>query len=294
MSRLPDFVVIGGMKCGSTTLYRDLLGHADVYVPDKELNVLVDECVTADQYARHFVAAPKSAVCGDVSTTYSMLPDYTGVADRARTLLGRSTKIIYLVRDPVARAISHHRHMHAWHGPGKMGANIDDAVQRHASLVNYGRYAMQLRPWRAVFGDEAISVVVFEHYILNRSSTLDRLCAFLGISQNASHVRADKIYNGSQDKTVLNPFWLAVWKTPIYQRVIRPLMSPDLRESLRRVILPRAPERPSPPSVESVDYLIKNLCEDERELRAFLRWDTPVWDFDLIRSQFCDGERRAA
>ena len=151
--QLPHFLVIGGMKCGSTTLYRDLLGHPDIYLHDKELNVLVREGVDARQYASHFVAAPVGAVCGDVSTTYSMLPDYSGVADRAARMLNGPTKVIYLVREPVDRAISHHRHMNAWHGSGKMGPDINTAVRSHQSIVNYSTVcdpvaAVAVRVWR--------------------------------------------------------------------------------------------------------------------------------------------------
>lgn len=294
MLRLPEFLVIGGMKCGSTTLYRDLLGHPDIYIPDKELNVLADEGTTTDQYASRFAGAPPSAVCGDVSTTYSMLPDHAGVAERAEMLLGRAAKIIYLVRDPIARAVSHHRHMHAWHGPGKMGPNINDAVRKHASIVNYSRYAMQLQPWRDAFGDEAISVIVFEQYTVNRYGTLDRLSDVLDVSRHSKHVRGEKVYNSSSGKTVLSPFWLAIWKTPLYRRLMRPLMSPDLRESMRRVVLPSAPESPASPSLETVDYLIKNVIDDERELRAFLQLDAPIWDFEMIRARFRDSPPRAA
>ena len=83
-----------------------------------------------------------------------MLPDHQGVAQRAARFLSKETQIVYLVREPVSRAISHHRHMNAWHGPGKMNADIDASAQEHSSLVDYSCYATQLEPWRDAFGDE--------------------------------------------------------------------------------------------------------------------------------------------
>lgn len=292
--RLPDFLVIGGMKCGSTTLYRDLLGHPDIYLPDKELNVLMTQDANAGKYARHFAAAPPASICGDVSTTYSMIPDYSGVAERAARILSSRTRIIYLVREPVSRAISHHRHMNAWHGPGKMGQDVDIAVQQHASIVNYNRYAMQLRPWRNAFGDDAIRVVVFEEYIADRRGTIERLLGFMGVRPDAQYVCADKVFNGSDGKTVLNSFWRTVWESQLYQRMVRSRMSLDLRESLRRLMLPSAPQRPAPPSIETVDYLIKNVCEDEKELREFLGRGEPLWDFGSVRAACIENAARVA
>jgi hypothetical protein len=277
------------MKCGSTTLYRDLLGHPDIYLPDKELNFLATADAEASQYSRYFHSAPRTSICGDVSTTYSMLPDQPGVAERAARILGRSTKIIYLVREPVDRAISHHRHMNAWHGPGRMGPDINLAVHKFPSIVNYSRYAMQLRPWRAEFGDDAISVVIFEDYIADRRGTMERLLVFLGATPDSRYVHTDRVFNNSDTKTVLSPFWLTIRRSPLYRRVVRPLMSPDFRETLRGTVLPNAPQPPDPPSEETVHYLIENARDDELELRGFLKRHTPIWDFDAVRAEFVDS-----
>ena len=141
-----------------------------------------------------------------------------------------------------------------------------------------------------MFGDTAISVVIFEQYVADRRGTMSRLFNFLGISCDARHVREDRVFNDSAGKTVLSPFWLAVWRTPIYQRVLRPLMSADVRESIRGSILPVAPRRPAPPKLETVEYLIDNARDEERELRDFLKREEPIWNFESVRARFCDSE----
>ena len=297
--RLPSFLVIGGMKCGSTTLYRDLLGHPDIHIPEKELNALTRHGITQREYAANFDRTKRRdrsprTISGDVSTTYSMLPHFTGVAEKAVDFLGSETQIIYLVREPISRAVSHHRHMNAWHGPGRMSADINDSVRMHSSLIDYSRYSTQLEPWRRAFGDSSINVVVFEEYIRHRRPTIARLMVKLGLQARTSHIREKTVFNSSDGKTVLSPFWLAVWNTPLYQRFARPLMSLDVRAKLRGTLLPEAPVEPNPPSMETVDYVLNQVRYEECGLRRFLNRDKPIWDFDSVRQRFADLSRSAA
>lgn len=172
----PQFLVIGGMKCGSTSLYNDLATQPNVYLAEKELNLLSSDAFTVDSarriYRTVFAPASPRQLRGDVSTTYAKLPDVPDVAERARQTLGPNLKIVYIVREPVSRCVSQHFHMHAWRGTGHMPADIDRSVREFPSLVNYSRYARQLAPWRQHFGDHAIHVILFEEFVADRRSTL--------------------------------------------------------------------------------------------------------------------------
>ena len=112
---LPGFLVVGAMKAGTTSLYRDLPTNPSVFMPiDKEPNNLLSDDVRTpqglDDYARHFQRAGADQLCGEASTAYTMLPRHTGVPERALEVLGPDCRIIYLVREPVARIVSHHQH----------------------------------------------------------------------------------------------------------------------------------------------------------------------------------------
>jgi Sulfotransferase domain len=144
--RLPDFLVIGAMKSGTTTFYHDLAGHPHVYLADKELGALTRD-ISAPQYAAHFKHARINQLCGDVSTGYSMLPDVTGVVERAARQLSPRAKILYLVREPVQRAISHHYHYISLRPDDRMEPDIDACVRKYSSLTDYGRYGEQLEHW---------------------------------------------------------------------------------------------------------------------------------------------------
>ena len=96
---LPHFLIIGGMKCGSTTLYRDLLTHPRVFFPiDKEPCNLCDDRVLTDagraEYEALFKRARPDQLCAEASTDYTKLPDRPGVAARALRVLGPELKLI--------------------------------------------------------------------------------------------------------------------------------------------------------------------------------------------------------
>ena len=78
-SRLPDFLIIGGMKCGSTTLFRDLDTSPAVSFPaHKEPHNLLDDAVLSGEgkakYAGLYKHARPDQRLGDASTGYTKLP----------------------------------------------------------------------------------------------------------------------------------------------------------------------------------------------------------------------------
>lgn len=279
---LPGFLVIGGMKCGSTTFYHDLCSCRGLALAEKESSFLTSRHAGRRDarrlYARRFAGAAPDQLCGEVSTTYAMLPDHPRVAASALRLLGSELKVVYLVRDPVARAISHHYHMHSWNGPGKMRGDFDTCLESEPSLLDYGRYAMQLRPWRDLFGDAAIQVIVFEEFIRHREKTLQEALRFLGVSGGVAAPRAD-VHNRSDGKAVLTSRWHAVVQSTWYRRWLRPYVPSWAKEGVARRAMTSAPHRPPPPSSASIKRMIRETAEDRFELQQFLGRTCPVWDY---------------
>lgn len=292
--RLPNFLVIGGMKCGSTTLFRDLDLHPGIFLAEKESNYLVREEADTNGYGRLFDGAGDDQICGEVSTVYSMLPDVDGVAERAARLLPPDTKIVYVVREPVSRAISHHYHMYSWHGAGKMERDAEAAFARHRSLIDYSRYFMQLEPWVERFGKEAVRVVVFEEYVARRAETIGALCEFLGVVAPPDDVHFDGVHNRGDGKPVTGGIWGIVRQMGLYRNVVRPFLSHSMREKLCASLLPKAPERPDPPSLETVDRVIAAVRDDAQQLQEFLGREKPIWDFEAVRQKFEPSEQLPA
>src|SRR5215211_9390855 len=106
-SRLPNFLVIGAMKAGTTSLYHYLRHHPQVFMPEiKELNFfnpLRNWRRGVEWYEEQFEGIPDSVVAiGEASTSYTKFPWIREVPARITSVLGE-IRLIYVVRDPIER-----------------------------------------------------------------------------------------------------------------------------------------------------------------------------------------------
>ncbi len=267
--RFPDFLIIGGMKCGSTTLFRDLMTNPRVFLPiDKEPESLChDEVLTEAGQARYaalFDKARSEQLCAEASTAYSKRPDFDGMAARALKVCGPELRVIYLVRDPVKRAASHHYHEYT---RGNMPPSVDEAVEQYPALVNYSKYAMQVEPWIEALGEARVRIVRFEDYVSDRRTMSSAVCEFLGIEARPDLIDDGKVFNKGEGKQVMRGPWRLVGHNPVYRRYIRPLLPMGLKERLTRTVLPKAPPRPPPPTAETEALIREQVASDQRILR---------------------------
>jgi hypothetical protein len=110
---LPDWLVIGAMKAGTTTVHEWLTAQPECFAPPtKETNFFAKEDVWAngvDWYRNLFAAAPPDALKGESSPLYT-LPSKTENAARRIHDLIPAVRLIYLVREPLERIRSQFEH----------------------------------------------------------------------------------------------------------------------------------------------------------------------------------------
>lgn len=178
--RLPDFVIIGAMKCATTSLHEQLALRSGLFMSTpKEPQFFSDDpqferCI--EWYASLFDGARDDQLCGESSTHYTMLPTYPRTVERMRRYLPE-VKLIYVMRHPVDRIVS--QYMHEWLRNEVRGP-IDKVVRRHERFVQYSRYAMQIEPYRRAYGRQSVLPVFFERLIAFPNEELARTCRFIG------------------------------------------------------------------------------------------------------------------
>jgi alginate O-acetyltransferase complex protein AlgJ len=111
-ARGPDYLIVGGMKCGTTILNDFISGHPNVCAAkEKEIHYFSLHYDKGEAwYADFFSAVPDDKVTGEASPTYL---DMTNGATMPK-LIGTTlpgVRIIAIVKDPVDRAISHFFHL---------------------------------------------------------------------------------------------------------------------------------------------------------------------------------------
>ena len=198
---LPNLIIIGGLKCGTTSLHHYLNLHPEVAMSrPKELNFFVTELnwpLGRDWYAGHF--DPSAPVRGESSPHYTNRPAFAGVSQRMRELLGESTRVIYVVRDPIDRMLSHYMHNV---GGGYDERPIEEALaDPQSSYVTRSRYFFQLEPYLDAFGSGSIQIVSREELKNARPETMRRAFEFCGVDPNFTSEQFEREWETGVAKT---------------------------------------------------------------------------------------------
>ena len=194
---LPNFLVIGAMKAGTTSLYRYLAGHPDV-VPAtrKEIHFFNRHYDKGHRWYRsHFPLAAKPArtnrLTGEATTHYLFHPDAPA---RAHALVP-DARLIVLLRDPVDRAFSHYRHEASRHGEtrgfevaiaeeqARLEHGADDgepALDKRAYLAR-GLYAAQLERWFSVYPRPQLLALWSDDLFADPARVYAEVTNFLGL-----------------------------------------------------------------------------------------------------------------
>lgn len=201
--RFPDFVILGAMKAGSTSLFRWLEQHPGVTLPaDKE-----PAFYSRDErwrrglkgYAALFADIPSSQLSGEASVHYSD-PAVAERAARRLHTMAPMTKLLFLVRDPAERLRSHYRHeVQRGRERRRMLEALKDAGNPY---IRCSLYPEALRPWVTCFGRERLLLVDFERLVSDSEESWHNVLGFLDLPvlarpNGAHNVTADKrAYSG--------------------------------------------------------------------------------------------------
>lgn len=214
----PGFLIMGAMKCGTTTLFEQLENHPLVLTAmDKELQFFQHKDLHESWYFNHFprVSEFPGFVSGDGSPGYYSCD----VVDRVKELCP-DIRLLFIQRDPVSRAISHLRHNNrqgaANHNVSTILRGIDELQKKllespenaeqvildmcygdlgDNSYLTMGCYEILLRRWRRAFPADQLMVIELADYIENPQGTMNNVFEFLGLDPIDVEVRKSNAGN---------------------------------------------------------------------------------------------------
>lgn len=194
---LPDFIIIGAMKCGTGSLYRYLSTHPDI-IPSsiKETNFFLRENNNniKTSYRHYFKGNGKYAF--EASPNYSKRHLHPGVPERIHALLP-NIKLIYLVRDPIERIRSHYVHNFCH---GRESNTFSEAIRKSNNYMLTSRYFFQLQAFLEFYRKDSILVVQSEQLRHETEHTLDSIFQFLRISSDYDHTIISNRFHKSSNK----------------------------------------------------------------------------------------------
>jgi hypothetical protein len=262
---LPDFMIVGAMKCGTSTLAVQLSAQAGVFMTDpKEPNFFSDDAVFArghEWYEALFAAAPPGAIRGEASTHYTKLPTHPQTLERMTAMLA-APRIVYLIRNPLQRLVSHY--VHEW-TMGVMRGSLAESLEDFPELVDYGCYGHQIRPYVEAFGHDRVLVQTLEEMERDPVAVLERTARFIGLEGSVVWQAERARDNVSAERIRRFPLQDLLIDNPVAARLRRALVPRAVREWVRRSR--QMPERPQIPK-SRLPSLIEVFCEDHHVLRA--------------------------
>ena len=243
--RLPDFLIIGCQKGGTTSLFDDLTHHPEVAAAKaKEIHYLDIHYDKGVNWYRSFFPKTRDGVTGEASPYYLFHPL---VPERAKRLLPDG-RLIVLLRNPVERAYSHYQmvvrigieplsfeealacekeRIEAEEEKILHNPFYDSFNYRYYSYAARGLYVVQLERWLRFFSKEQVLVMSSEQYFESPQTVYDRLTRFLDISPHrpAGFARINKGEYGGLKPEIRKR--LAAFYRPYNQRLYR-LLGEDM------------------------------------------------------------------
>jgi len=285
---LPTFIVIGAMKAGTTSLYHYLREHPQIFMPKaQELDFFAVETTWRrgiDWYAEQFAGAGGDEIArGEASTAYSKYPHYPNVPERIARAIP-ACQLIYVVRNPVDRIVSHYRHRVA---VGAERDPLERAVRENPIYLDYSRYALQIDRYLNVFPQEQLLVVESERLRVDRAATMQRIYGFLGVRTDVLPQSLDNEFYRTEGRRTYPP---VVWtirravrrSVPSAKRAKEFVDSIGRRRSSRRSASAGGGSSASadppavPPSLTA--FVHERLGEDLERLRELLGPDFTGWE----------------
>ncbi|MBI5396090.1 MAG: sulfotransferase [Verrucomicrobia bacterium] len=184
---LPNLIIIGAQKCGTTSLHFYLGLHPEIFMSRrKEMDFFSDDRnweKGAGWYARHFDGRYRWR--GEASPFYTTYPRMPDCPRRMHSLIP-DARLIYMVRDPLERIVSHYIH--------NLDAGIErrefaEAVRQDPFYCDVSRYGLQLGRYLEFYPRDRILVATAERLLTDRAAVLESIFRFLGVDAGFASAR---------------------------------------------------------------------------------------------------------
>lgn len=294
---LPDFLIIGAAKSGTTSLYEYFRQHPQVFMsPLKETNFFAlngrkptfsgpdgdifnrDSIYRINDYKKLFSGRSEEIVAGEASPRYL----YTkGTAKRIRDHIPKA-KLIAILRNPVDRAFSEFsmRERDGWEPCKSFEEALTQEEKRlqegwaSGTYLHHGFYGQQLDEYFSVFPRKQICVLLFDWLREDVDGLLKRLFRFIGVDES---FEPDTSRHFNTSGVIKDPLMRFIWtRTHPLQALIRPLLTKSSRQAISKYFISLEKEKLTL-SLETRQKLIKLYREDILKLEDLIGEDLSLW-----------------
>lgn len=298
---MPNFIIIGSAKAGTTSVYHYLSQHPQIYMsPLKETEFFIrvggeleingpraNEALNKgvgnlEDYRTLFRGVSNEIAIGEATPGYL----YHSWVPKTIKHYIPDAKLIVLLRDPVERAYAHF-----WHNVRKgKGETLDfaQAIQNEEArmredwgigfyYVNRGFYYPQLKRFFEVFESERIKVCLFEELINNPTNTVQDIFRFLGVNDTFIPPNISEKYLAFSMTKNKSLHRFLKGSNPI-KSILKPFIPRELRKSIVTTLNKQNVTRDKPPLPSEIRReLMEGYREDILKLQGLINKDLSEW-----------------
>lgn len=276
MKKLPNFIIIGAMKCATSSLHEQLNQQPGIFMSElKEPNFFSNDeeyNKGSEWYLSHFEEANINDLIGESSTHYTKLPTYPHTIERLQKYLP-DAKFIYVMRHPINRLVS--QYIHEW-SQRVISVGINESIDPHPELLEYSLYTKQLQPYFDTFGQERVLPIFFERMLTTPQTELERICRFIGYKDQPQWYQELNASNVSNQRMIKSAWRDAIVETPGLKQLRRLLILKSFRTWVRSLwTIKKKPDL----TAENIDRLTVIFDEDLAVLGSWLGVDLTCDNF---------------
>ena len=291
--KMPNFLIVGAAKAGTTSLYEYLRQHQDIFMPRwKELSFFIgDPCGPLHKvkkpvyYYKVFAEAKYQRALGEASTSY--LFDKAAPAIIKKKL--GTVKILAILRDPVAMSYSLYNHQVRKEGEtiadfeaalaveGKRREDSDFKRQCYGWHANYyyfqrGLYYEQVKRYLDTFDKDNVKIFLFEELARDAVQVAQEAYRFLGVDDN--FVPDIKVHNLAGGIISIPRFWQ---DTGLFLKTFQFVFSKNIIKKAPHLLrnIGRKPPAPINPATERI--LRQKFYDDICRLEHLIGKDLSAW-----------------
>ena len=258
-SKLPNFLIVGAAKSGTSSLHNYLNQHPDVFMPSytnyglkvKEPRFLIKEKVknrlpkgiwNFDLYKKLFKNANSKKAIGESTVLY--LYFYEQAIINIKKYLGKNVKIIIMLRNPIDRAYSAYLFASRTHQENqsfkdalmnaKQRFDSDDSLSPMILYKELGLYYEMVKAYKQEFND--VHIILYDDFTLQTNLQVKRVFDFLNISSNYD-VDTSKVSNSGGRKWDSRVMKYILMREGIMKFIIRFLLPENTRIKIKNILI---------------------------------------------------------
>jgi hypothetical protein len=290
---MPNFLIVGAAKSGTTSLYTYLKQHPDIFMPEwKELSFFTGDEFTPlhkvkkpRYYYTVFAKAKNESAIGEASTSYLYDDDAAGaIKEKLGTI-----KIIIALRDPVAMSYSLYNHQ--LRREGETIESFEEALEQeeirrtdvefrkrcygwHANYYYYQRalYYNQVKRYLDTFGKDNVLIILFEELATETLNVVQNTYRFLGVED--AYVPEIKIHNPAGGILKIPRFWK---DSGLFLKTFQFVFSKNLIKKIPHLLRNVGRKPPQPIHPITAKKLRERFYENICQLEQLIEKDLSAW-----------------